>query len=140
MTLLADITAIDSSRRELRRFGITSGLLGLVAGIVLWWYGVAVWPWPMGLGIFLMVIGSVFPLLFRPVYRIWMALAIILGWIVTRVILIIVFYAVLTPIGLVARLFGKRFLQPGPDPGQRSYWVRRSHDEMADRERYERQF
>ena len=40
-----------------------------------------------------------------PVYRAWMRLAELLGWINTRILLILIFYLVVTPIGLVMRIF-----------------------------------
>lgn len=49
--------------------------------------------------------GLVFPILLRPAYIIWMWLAFILSWINTRVILIILFYLIFTPVGLLTRLF-----------------------------------
>jgi hypothetical protein len=46
----------------------------------------------------------VFPILLKPLYIIWMWLAFILSWINTRIILVILFYSVFTPLGLVMRL------------------------------------
>jgi hypothetical protein len=40
-----------------------------------------------------------------PVYRVWMRFADVLGWINTRIILGLVFFAVFFPIGLIMRLF-----------------------------------
>ena len=46
----------------------------------------------------------------KPFYLIWMIFAAILGWVMTRVILCLVFYLILTPIGLITRLLGEDFL------------------------------
>ena len=40
-----------------------------------------------------------------PLYKPWMRLAEALGWLNTRILLILIFYLVVTPIGLVLRLF-----------------------------------
>ena len=52
-----------------------------------------------------LVAGLVYPLLLKPAYIVWMRFAFILGWINTRVILVILFYLVFTPVGLLMRLF-----------------------------------
>ncbi|MCX5669105.1 MAG: SxtJ family membrane protein [Candidatus Omnitrophica bacterium] len=51
------------------------------------------------------IVGLVLPVLLKPIYVIWMGFAFILGWINTRIILIILFYLVFTPLGLLMRLF-----------------------------------
>ena len=48
-----------------------------------------------------------------------------LGWFVSRLVLTAIFLLVVTPIALVARLAGKRFLETRPEPGATSYWLRR---------------
>jgi hypothetical protein len=55
-------------------------------------------------------------------YIIWMGLAQVLGWFNTRVILVILFYLVFTPIGLVLRLGGKDILERQIDPEAKTYW------------------
>tara|TARA_B100000315_G_C14298140_1_gene460564 strand:- start:60 stop:359 length:300 start_codon:yes stop_codon:yes gene_type:complete len=62
------------------------------------------------------------PFFLRPIYIIWMTLATIIGWVMTRVILIALFYFVVTPIGLISRLFGKQFLELKWNKSQESFW------------------
>jgi hypothetical protein len=61
-----------------------------------------------------------------------MALAFTLGWFTSRLLLVAIFLGVVTPIGLLARLVGKRFLELAPDPGAASYWVRRDPARSTD--------
>ena len=106
--------------KQLRSFGLTVG--GVFALIGLWplvlhaadprWWSVVI------AGI-LIAPALVYPnSLFWP-YKGWMAVGHVLGWINTRIILGVVFYVVVTPIGLVRRLLGKdpmgRQLQPDLD-------------------------
>jgi len=49
--------------------------------------------------------------LLKPVYAAWMSFASVLGWINTRIILAILFYLVLTPMGLAMRLLGVDLLE-----------------------------
>lgn len=63
----------------------------------------------------------------------------ILGWVMTRVILALVFYLVLTPIALLGRAFGEQFLHLKKSPESTSYWVRKS-EPPRQKSDYERQF
>lgn len=74
-------------------------------------------------------------------YRLWMGLSFVMGWIMTRVILIVLFYGVVTPIALLARLFGKRFLDTSyRGPSRQSYWHEREKEANTETTRYEKQF
>jgi hypothetical protein len=53
------------------------------------------------------------PKTLAPVYRVWMRFAEVLGWINTRVLLILIFYLVVTPIGLMMRIFRRSPLDDG---------------------------
>ena len=69
-----------------------------------------------------------------------MGFSFVMSWIMTRVILIVLFYGVVTPIALLARLFGKRFLDMSYHaPSRQSYW-RKQAEETAEKTRYEKQF
>ena len=57
-----------------------------------------------------------------PCYRAWMMLALIMGWFVTRLLLVIVYAVVIVPIGTISRLFGKKFLERHFDATLPSYW------------------
>ena len=56
------------------------------------------------LAVILLVINMVFPAAFRPFARIWFGLSNILGTIVSKFILAILFFVVVTPIGIIRRL------------------------------------
>ena len=78
-------------------------------------------------------------LLLKPLHKLWMTLAVLLGWLMTRIILIVLFYLVVTPIGLLARVCGKDFLNRDFDRKVNSYWIPRKTIPF-DRKSYERQF
>ena len=86
-----------------------------------------------------MALAILAPQLLRPVERVWMSIAGAMGWVMTRVVLTLLFYIAITPIGLLTRLAGKRFLDLGMDGEAESYWIRRSRTRRA-REEYEKQF
>jgi hypothetical protein len=74
----------------------------------------------------LIVLGLIYqPLLVR-LYRWWMGLSEILGWISSRLILVLIFYIVFTPIGLLLRLLDKPLLDTRFPDDRTSFWQKRS--------------
>ena len=68
-----------------------------------------------------------------------MTLAILMGWVMTGVILIILFFLALTPLAITARIFRKKFLDLKIDKSKVSYWDIREKKEIKPMD-YERQF
>ena len=68
----------------------------------------------------------------------WSYVTYTLGWIVSHVILGAVYFAVVTPIGLLVRVFADDPMQRQWDPTAGSYWVAR--EPPTDVRRYFRQF
>jgi len=94
-------------RRE-RSFGYVVG--GAFAALGLWWMYRAKFATAsrvaLVVGALLLVFGALAPRALVHPYRWWMALAEKLGWVMTRVILAIVFFLVLLPIGAIRRVTG----------------------------------
>jgi hypothetical protein len=117
----------EITNKQLRSFGFTVG--GIFALI-------AAWPlvirsedprwWALVVAACLLVPAAVFPKSLTWVYKGWMALGHVLGWINTRIILGFIFYFVVTPTGIIRRWLGKdpmgRRLRPDLD----SYRVNRT--------------
>ena len=112
---------------EGRRFGLTVGAAFLVLAGLAWWRGRAHVGNPFAvIGGLLIVGGFLLPTYLGPVSRAWMGLAHLLSRITTPVFLGVVFYLVLTPVGLVMRLVGA---SPLPRPGRGSTgWIPRAPD------------
>jgi hypothetical protein len=137
--MIEEIKNIKSSRGDVRKFAITVGLLLLLISGLLFWKERASFKPMLIIDIILLAGGVALPTIFKPVYWVWMAFAAILGWVMTRVILSVVFFFVLTPIGLISRMFGKQFLELRWDSSQDTYWVYRLANKN-DVKSYERQF
>ena len=139
MSILNEIRTIQSGPKELRGFGITMGVaLGLLGGI-LFWREKGSYPYFLILaGVFLLM-GAGAPILLKPLHKAWMTLAVLLGWLMTRVVLTLLFYGVFTPFGAIARLFGKQFLESKWDRSRKSYWIAREHRPIRKSD-YERPF
>jgi len=126
-------------RRRLRSFGLTVGTAFAVLGALLLWRQRASGP-PLGaLGALLLLLAALLPGALRPVERVWMRAATAMGWVMTRVILGLIFLLVFTPAGLVLRLLRKDPLELRFARHQPSYWRARAPRERAP-ERMERMF
>ena len=79
----------------------------------------------LALGAALVLLALVAPRALAPAHRAWMTLAAMLAWINTRILLGLVFYGVVTPIGLVMRLVGRDPIERRLDPARTSYRVLR---------------
>lgn len=127
------------SRRQLVTFGVTmAAALAVLTAVRIWRRGfdeVAVSALIVA-GLFALT-AILTPALLAPVYRWWMRLAEILGWINTRIILVIIFFLIVTPIGLLMRLFRRNPLESAGKDG--SHWTEPSRSSYGDRH-YEKQF
>lgn len=127
--LAREIRELDASRPRLVSFGrVVGGALAALAVLVAWRRGWSLDGTVLGLataGVLLAAVGSAIPAALKPLYRVWMALAIVLGHVMTRVLLTGVFLLVVTPVGLALRLLGKDPLERRPDPDATSYWKER---------------
>ena len=137
--VIEEIKNIKSGRRELQRFGITmSVVLGLIGGLFLWHEKGYFSCFFILSGAFFLF-GIVVPILLKPIHKMWMTLAILMGWFMTRVILSVLFYLGVVAIGLLAKLFGKDFLDLKFDRNADSYWIPKGTAKF-ERSDYEKQF
>ena len=74
----------------------------------------------------------------RPIFVGWSYLAYPIGWLVTHVLLVSVFWLLITPIGVMVRLAGQDPLPRKYDPSARSYWTPK--EKVAGVRRYFQQF
>lgn len=125
MGFVADVkkefSELRPRKKDLRNLGLVFLVaLGLIGGLG-WWAGKAWGPWTVAVGLAFGAWGLVWPAGLRAVYKPWMGLALVLGWFVSRILLSILYFLVLTPTGLVLRLLGKDLLDMKMGDRQ-SYW------------------
>jgi len=137
--IIEEIKSIRSGKKELRQFGIIIGIACGMLGVLLWWRGKAYYPYSFIIAAALLCVGVTLPAALKPFHKIWMTISILMGWLMTRIILIILFYGILTPIGLISRLCGQDFLDKKLNKKAPSYWVLRDKQNV-DKKTYEQQF
>src|SRR5688500_6234658 len=105
---LADEISARLSAAEGRRFGFTLGIAFLAVAGLLWWRTHVVASAIAGsLGALLLLGGALAPHRLGPVYAGWMRFALVLSKVTTPVLMAIVYFVVITPIGLIRRVAGR---------------------------------
>lgn len=113
-----------TDKKELRRFAL------LVGGIFV---AIGIWPlvvrgesprvWAVSIGSLLAIVGIAAPLALGPIYRAWMLLGEGLGWVNARILLGLVFFGILTPMGRLMKLRGKGQVKLRYEPEIETYRV-----------------
>ena len=101
--------APDATAPELRKFGLVMGvaLAVMFGGVLPWLFNRAFPMWPHVAGGIFVVIALVAPRALAWPHRLWMLVGHGLGWFNSRLILSVLFFVLIFPIGLVMRLFGR---------------------------------
>jgi hypothetical protein len=123
----------------LRNFGLLMFGAFAAIGCLRWWLrGHAPFALFVVAGAFL-VVGLVLPVALKPVYRAWMKFALALNWVMTRVLLTVAFYVMITPAGIIYRLVAGDPLKRRWEPSATTYWEP-PDDQPGEIEAYKNQF
>ncbi|MFT4603415.1 MAG: hypothetical protein ACI9W4_000129 [Rhodothermales bacterium] len=125
-----EASALPRDRKTLRNFGVVVGGVLIALAVYLAWSD----GWIPGtgpvitgtIGGLLVLFGLGAPRVLAPIYPLWMALALVLGTVMTTVLLTLVFYLVVSPIGFLMRMAGKDPMNKKPDATLATYWIERT--------------
>ena len=137
--MFEEIKHIKAGKKDLRSFGVMIGIIFLlIAGFLIYKDKESFQMLLYIAGSFI-GLGLLIPILLKPIYILWMAFAIILGWIMTRLILSLLFYVIITPIGVILKIIGKDSLELKKQSVKESYWNQRDKN-LEKNQNYEKQF
>lgn len=136
--MLKEIAKIKSDPKTLREFGLLVGGILALIGAFLLWKGKGAAGIFLGIGVGLVVLGACLPRSLKYLHRMWMILALLIGWVMSRVILSLCFYLIVSPIALGMRIAGKDILDLRFLEGSGTYWKKRPPGRGI--ESYEKQF
>lgn len=112
-------------QRQLSQFGLIS-LFGFpLIGVLLHYkFGAPEWLlWTLiGVGAVVFVLSRVDPQMVRPVYVGLMLIATPIGIVISYSLMVLIYYGLFTPVGILFRLIGRDPLNKHPDPNAPSYW------------------
>lgn len=109
-----------------RVFGFVFAALFAIIGVLPLAAGKAIHGWSLGLALLFLVLAILRPAILAPLNRAWMKFGLLLHRVVSPLVLGIMFFLVMTPTGLLMRLFGKDPLRLKFNATEDSYWIDRS--------------
>ena len=93
---------------------------------------IALWPllndgniriWSIIVSIIFLILGLLNSKILTPFNKLWMRLGALLGIIVSPIVMGVVYFGIITPIGLIMKLFGKDVLNLKLDKNKKTYWT-----------------
>ena len=136
--MIEEIKNIQFAKKDLISFGLIIGIILSLLGALLFYKRIDLFIYFVGVGLIFVSLSLIAPKILKPVYIVWMIFAVIIGWVMTRLILSILFYTVITGIAILTRIIGKDFLNLKIN-NKESYWNNRDSDYELNQD-YEKQF
>ena len=126
--------------KDLKQFGIVLAAILIVFGAIHFLkHRMILSQWFCSVGLIALCLGLAAPRMLKNVYAIFLKVAHAIGWFNTRVILILIYYAILTPIAIIVRICGKDLLDRKIEKSVSSYWAIRQSAKPT-KEQLEKQF
>ncbi len=104
---------------------------------------IACWPllsseairlWALMISLVFLILGLLNSKVLEPLNKGWVKFGELLGRIIAPVVMFLVFFIILTPIGIVLKLFGKDLLKIKKNKLIKSYWIHRKNITSMDRQ------
>ncbi len=128
----------DPDTKTLRQFAGLWILFFAAIGCYQLFRGTTIWPWVfLTLALVVGLPGLAFPKFLKPIFVTWMILAFPIGWVISHLLLLLVFCFVFTPLGLLLRALGHDPLRLKKNAVE-SYWTEK--EQQQDPRRYLKQF
>ena len=108
-----------------RSFGIVFFIVFLLIALYPFTYGGEIRIWSLIISILFLILGLLNSKILAPLNKIWFKFGILLGRIVSPLIMGIIFFLVVTPIGFIMRLLGKDVLNLKYNKNK-SYWIEKN--------------
>ena len=114
-----------------RSFGLVFFLVFLI---------VALWPlkyeedvrlWSLSLSIIFFILGILNSKLLTPLNKLWFKFGIFLGSIISPVVMGLVYFLVVAPVGIFMRILGKDLLNKNKIKSASTYWIKRSKQQST---------
>ncbi|WP_119418723.1 hypothetical protein [Desertibaculum subflavum] len=108
-----------------RSFGLTFAMVALILAGVSYWRDGNWWPYALAAAAVFAGLALAVPGLLGPLNRLWLRFGLLLHHVINPLVMGLLFFGVITPMGVAARLIGKDFLRLRFDRQAKSYWIPR---------------
>ena len=97
---------------------------------------IALWPmlageniryWAILISFIFFILGLLKSKILIPLNNVWIKIGEYLGKIIAPIVMFVIYFSIVTPIGLVLRLFGKDLLKLKFNKLEKSYWIKREN-------------
>ena len=126
--------SINIKSKDNITFGILFFILFLIIGLYPLKNGLNIRLWSLGLSFIFLIITFIKPNLFTPLNKLWIQFGILLGKVISPIVMGLVFFFVVTPIGILVRLFKKDVM--GLKKKETSYWINREDKVQSMRKQF----
>ena len=109
-----------------RNFGIVFFVVFLIISFYPLTYNGNITKWSLVISIIFLILGLVNSKILTPLNRLWFKFGIFLGRIISPIIMALIFFLVVTPIGLIMRLLRKDLLNLKYNKKNKSYWIEKN--------------
>lgn len=135
-TIWEDIEKIKSTPKQLREFGIVMAIFFGVISFLLHRKG-GHFETPAIVASAFLFFGLVLPKLLLPLQKVWMTIAVVIGFFMSHLILGVLYFLLITPMAVIARATGKKFLSDHTTADS-TYWI--AHPKIKDKSSYRNQY
>ena len=109
-----------------RNFGLVFAAMFALVALSPLLHGKEVRVWPLPLAVAFLTAAILLPRALEPLNHLWFKFGLLLGKFVTPVVMSVLFFATVTPVGIVMRAVGKDPLRLKWQPAAKSYWLDRA--------------
>lgn len=122
-----EIKNIRYNKSDIKKFVYTVVVFLLILYVLIFLLTDKFYPAILVISLLVFIIYKIAPFILFPLYKIWMSIAIILGFITSTIILVLLFYFLFTPVGLLIKLMRKDLLNLKLQKDSKTYWNKRDY-------------
>lgn len=134
---IEELKNIKSGKKELREFGLIMAAAPSLLNLLLFWRKGEISVFIIFFSIIFFSLSLIGLAILKPLHKIWMTFSLIMGKATTCLILVVLFYLIITPIGLVVKSLNKGMLDLKFNLAKNSYWLDKKQTQESS---YEKQF
>ena len=121
------------TKKELRKYGLIMFSALFVISSLLFLRGRSGWIYTFVPSVFFLTSSLLFPIILAPIEKVWMKIAGVMGFIMTNILLTLVFLLGIIPIGILVRIFKGGSFEKGFHKKATTYWLNVPADGPASR-------
>ena len=119
-----------------RNFGITFFIVSLILYFIFKDNNLYIDYILLALSFIFLSLGLINSFLLSPFNYIWYKFGLLLGAIVAPIVMAIIFYIIITPIGFIMKMIKKNYLDLNKDSEKDTYWIKRKESNFSFRDQF----